>query len=100
MEREELKKAIRALRDALDNVIRVMDVQAPETRSEGKRDTTVSEFWRALRDKDFVNAKKLYQKFAAMDLTEKQKELKVRMKKALIDKYNQFKNEDNDELPY
>ena len=98
MSNEELKKALLALRDALDNVIRVMDGQAPETRSEGKRDTTVSEFWSALKDKDFVNAKRLFQKFAAMDLTEKQKELKVRMKTALIDRYNRVKTEDN--LPF
>ena len=99
MSNEELKKAIIALRDACDRVVRVMDNQAPETRSEGKRDTTVSEFWSALKDKNFIEAKRLFQKFAAMDLTEKQKELKVRMKKALIEKYNQFKQEDDD-LPY
>jgi len=98
MSNEELKKAIIALRDACDRVVRVMDGQTPKTPSEGKRDTTVSEFWQALKDKDFIEAKRLFQKFAAMDLTEKQKELKVRMKKALIEKYNQFKQEDD--LPY
>ena len=99
MEREQLLKALLALRDAIDNVIRVMDGQTPKAPSEGKRDTTVSEFWSALKDKNFIEAKRLFQKFAAMDLTEKQKELKVRMKKALIEKYNQFKQEDDD-LPY
>lgn len=98
MSNEELKKAIIALRDACDRVVRVMDGQTPKAPSEGKRDTTVSEFWSALKDKDFENAKRLFQKFAAMDLTEKQKELKVRMRTALIDRYNRVKTEDD--LPY
>ena len=99
MEREELKNALIALRSALDNVIRAMEGKGAETPSEGKRDTTVSDFWAALKNKDFVKAKELYQRFSAMDLSEKQQRLKVMMKNAIIEKYNQFKNED-DELPY
>lgn len=99
MEREEFKKAISALRDACDKVLRAMEGKGAETPSEGKRDTTVSDFWAALKNKDFVKAKELYQRFSAMDLSEKQQRLKVMMKNAIIEKYNQFKNE-SDELPY
>lgn len=98
MEREELTKALKALRDAIDNVINTMDGQQAKTPAEGKRDTTVSEFWSALKTKDFVRAKELYKKFSSLELTEKQKELKTRMKNALVEKYNQFKSEDD--LPY
>lgn len=98
MEREEFKKAISALRDACDKVLRAMEGKGAEAPSEGKRDTTVSEFWAALKSKNFIEAKRLYKKFSAMNLSEKQKELKVRMKNAIIEKYNQFRNED--ELPY
>lgn len=99
MEREQLLNALLALRDACDNLAKTVAGGVPEPDREKKRDNTVMLFWQALKDKDFIEAKRLYKKFAAMDLTEKQKELKVRMKKALIEKYNQFKQED-DGLPY
>lgn len=98
MDNEELKKAIIALRDALDNVIRVMDNQVQKTPSEGKRDTTVSEFWQALKDDDQQRARGLYNRFKSMKLTVKGKALLKKMKIAYIERF--AKQELNDNLPY
>lgn len=98
MEREELKKAIIALRDACDRVVRVMDNQAPETRSEGMRDTTVSQFWQALKDNDQQRARGLYNRFKSMKLTDKQKSLLKKMQLAYVERFE--KQEIIDDLPY
>lgn len=98
MEREELKNALIALRSALDNVIRVMDGKGSETPSEGKRDTTVSQFWQSLRDKDQQRARGLYNKFKSLNLTDKQKSLLKKMRLAYTERFE--KQEIVDDLPY
>lgn len=98
MEREELKNALIALRSALDNVIRVMDGKGAETPSEGKRDTTVSEFWQSLRDNDQQRARGLYNKFKSLNLTDKQKSLLKKMRLAYTERFE--KKEIVDDLPY
>ena len=97
MDNKELKKAIIALRDALDNVIRVMDGQETETPSEGK-DTTVSEFWQALKNNDQQRARGLYNRFKSMKLTDKQKSLLKKMQLAYVERFE--KQEIIDDLPY
>lgn len=94
---EELKKAIIALRDACDRVVRVMDGQTPKTPSEGK-DTTVSEFWQALKNNDQQRARGLYNRFKSMKLTDKQKSLLKKMQLAYVERFE--KQEIIDDLPY
>ena len=98
MEREEFKKAISALRDACDKVLRAMEGKGAETPSEGKRDTTVSEFWQSLRDNDQQRARGLYNKFKSLDLTDKQKSLLKKMRLAYTERFE--KQEIVDDLPY
>lgn len=84
---EELKLAFIKMRDALTMIIDAMENN--KTTTEPKNDDTVSRFWAALKEKNFDAAKQLYQRFAALKLTEKQIVLKNKMKKALIDRYEQ-----------
>lgn len=98
MEREEFKKALIALRNAIDSVVAVIDGQAQKTPSEGNRDTTVSQFWQSLRDNDQQRARGLYNKFKSLDLTDKQKTLLKKMRLAYTERFE--KEEIIDDLPY
>lgn len=98
MEREQLQQAFLDLREALDSVIRLLDNQAQKTPSEGKRDTTVSEFWEALKGNDQQRARGLYNKFKSMKLTDKQQSLLKKMRLAYVERFE--KQEIIDDLPY
>lgn len=98
MKNEELKLAFIKMRDALTMIIDAMETnKQTETK---KYDSTVSEFWQALKIKDFNKAKILYKQFSESAKTEKQINLKTRMKNALVERYEQEqrKNESIDWL--
>lgn len=88
MKNEDLKAAFIALRDAVDVIIN--SIETNQTKTETKKyDSTVSEFWQALKIKDFNKAKILYKQFSESAKTEKQMNLKTRMKNALVERYEQ-----------